>query len=166
MTRELQHDLEVLAWAYKRLAFALAVLVALACNACTPTPEGRLVDADAALTAVFEIIGQRPAILPRVYVVAPDPECMRELNYVAFRDSGMCVAGLTLGRDEIYLVDESSVGVGFSRRLPHEAQHALGRDHDGLLTWAAGTVEARQIAAAQAMLLARPELDRVPGAGK
>jgi hypothetical protein len=137
----------------------LFALFALLSNACTPAPQGRWVNGDAALTAVLEQYTGRqpsPSELVPVYVV---PSNCTAAGMPGFLDSGDCRGGLTLGHEGIYLVENEQHR--FSDHLAHEAQHLLGLDHPGAADWAHDSEVFKQIVAASLYLLARPELDHI-----
>jgi len=139
------------------LLFAIFALLALLSNACTPLPNGRRVDATAAMTKIIEIYTGRqpspPELVP-VYVVPADCEFK---GYPGFMDEGACRGGMTLDHDAIYVVEADN----FGDHLPHEVMHLLGKDHPGLPNWPAGSREDQQVVTAMRWLWANPAVGQI-----
>jgi hypothetical protein len=138
-----------------------AVLIALSAVGCTgPLPEGKLLDSDGAVDAVFRVY-KRVGDRPRVWGVESDG-CSP--NGYAFVDSlsGVCVGAFTDGKGgDIYMA--LGPGMKWSESpLAHEAIHHLDiDDHPTGGTWDDASPTGQKILAAKAALRALPEVDAI-----
>lgn len=142
---------------------AAAVWLALLTAGCDPVPPAREVDATAAMRVVLEAWGERPARLPRVFIVEPDGCAPPDATGFTDPMTGRCIGGFERNREEIYLVAEETYSE--TNGLAHELLHVIGWDHVAD-DWTSGEPGGQRVEAGSRALRARPDLDRVPGVAR